>query len=890
MSWKRRLAKIRTFFGRRIGDAELDEEVRAHLEMEEQENRDAGMSPEEAHYAALRKFGNVTRAEEDSRAAWTWNWLETGWQDVRFAIRLLIRDRAFTAIAVLSLAVGIGVNSALFSLADAILLRPLSVLHPGEVVSIVGNSRSEPLGNVSYRDYLDFRDHSKSFNGLVAYTLRSFGFAAKPGELPQKKSGMYVTGNFFSAMGIEPKLGRGIREDEDQVPGRDAVVVLGHDFWVSQLGADPSIVGKTVRLNGIDFTVTGVAPERFTGMDQLLRPAMYVPLSMAERLEGTPGKDLLEKRDDRELDMKGRLKLGTSVAQAQAELATIAASLAQEYPATNKDQGVTVMTELKVRIARDPPDAGFIAMLMAMAGVVLLVACANLASLQLSRARARTREIAIRLAIGAGRRRLLRQMMTESLILALAGGAASLPFAQAGTAFLRQFRIPSDLPFVLDIRLNERVLLFSLAITVLTAVLFGLAPAVQASATNLVPSLKSGDAEISGRQRLWGRKTLVIAQVSLSLVLMVMATVLFRAFHFLNVQGPGFRTDNLLMMSFNPRLVRYSDEQTQLFYKQLVERVRSAPGVKSAALTQVVPLSPEQNSENVVPEGYELPKGRDAVTVLLSFVDSSYFDTIGLPILRGRTFRESDTAGAPMVAVVNEELAKKYWPGSDPIGKRFRVKDDPSPWVEVVGVAKNGKYLWVGEPPTPYLYLPLSQHPQARMTLLVQSAAEPASLVAPLRGVVRSLDANQPIFNVRTMREAYQMRAAIILLLDEIVCAMGLVGLLLALVGLYGLMAYSVSQRTREIGIRMAIGANRASVVRMVLRQGLKLVLSGTAIGLAISFVAETGIDGVFNTTHRDPVAYLIVAPALLAVTMLAAWIPARRASRVDPMRALRCE
>jgi putative ABC transport system permease protein len=891
MSWKRSLTKLCGLSGRDRKDEELAEEFRDHLEREEQENRAAGMSAEEAHYAALRKFGNPVRAGEESREMWRWVWLETWMQDIRYALRLLVRNRSFTAVAVLSLAVGIGVNSALFSLADALVLRPLSVLHPGEVVTVVSKSPSDSFGGISFPDYKDFRDQSKSFDGLVAFTRTSFGFSSRPGDLPQMKTGMMVSGNLFSAMGVEPDLGRGFLPEEDQVPGRDAVVVLGHDFWQTQLGADRSIIGKKVRLNGIEFTVIGVAPARFTGMDHLLRPSFFVPLMMAQRLDANPTRNLIEKRDDRSLDMKGRLKTGVSLAQAQAELVTIAKGLENAYPTTNKSQSVAVMTELQVRVANDPVDAGLVAMLMALAAIVLLVACANLANLQLSRARARTREIAIRLAVGAGRLRLVRQLMAESLVVALAGGAVSLLVAYAGTAFLSRIQVPTDLPLVFSIRIDERVLVFSLAVSILSAMLFGLVPALQASRTDLVSSLKSADADSSGKQRLWGRKALVVAQVALSLVLMVVAAMLYRSFKNVLAGGPGFRTDHLVMMSFNPKLVRYNDQQTQQFYKELAERARSTSGVKTAALTLVVPMAPNQHTENIVPEGYQFPKDRSNANVFADIVDDGFFGTLSIPILSGRGFLESDTASAPMVAVVNQVLADQYWPNQDALGRRFRLNDDKGPWVEIVGIAKSAKYLWVGEGPTPYLYIPLAQHPQSRMTLVAQSFGDASSLVAPLREMVRGLDANQPVYDVRTMEEFYQMRAVNVpLMINEVVGAMGLIGLLLAMVGLYGLMAYSVSRRTREIGIRMAIGADQSSVVRMVMRQGLTLAVIGLVIGLVGSFFAESGVNAVFGATKHDPISYLIVAPALLAVTMLAAWVPARRASRVDPTRALRFE
>jgi predicted permease len=811
--------------------------------------------------------------------------------DVRYAIRLLFKDPGFTLVAVLSLAIGIGVNAAMFSLADALLLRPLPVSRPGGVVTVLGTTPADSSDRISYRDYIDFRDSPTSFDGLVAFKEETFGFGAKPDDLPQMRMGMLVSGNLFRVMGVEPELGRGFRPKEDQVPGRDAVVVLGHDFWEQQLGADPSVIGRKVRLNGIEFSVIGVAPERFTGMDQYIRPAMFVPLMMGPRLSANPERNMIEQRDARTLSVKGRLKAGTTVARAQAELVAIAMSLARAYPDTNRDRSVVVATEFQVRLRYDPVDAALVAMLMTLAALVLLVACANLANLLLSRARARTREIGIRLAVGARRGRLIRQLLAESLTIALAGGAVSLLFAWAGAAFLSRIRVPSDLPIVIDVKVDQRVLLFSLAASLASALLFGLVPAFQSSRTDLVTVLKAADADSSRKQSFWGRNTLVVGQVALSLVLMVVAAMLYRGFRAMLAEGPGFRTDRLMMMSFDPTLVRYSKPQAQQFYKQLMERARATPGVKSAALANTIPMSPNQHQESIVPEGYQLPKGKDTLDVFANWVDEQFFDAMAVPILRGRVFRAGDLFGGPRVAVVNELVAQRYWPGQDPIGKRFRLGDRKGPWVQIVGVAKTGKYTWIGEPPTEFIYLALDELPRARMTLLAQSFGEAAGLAAPLRDMVRGLDPNQPVYDVRTMADFYQMRAVSAPgMITQVVGAMGMIGLLLALVGLYGLMAYSVSRRTREIGIRMAIGADRAAVVRMVLRQGLILVGTGLATGLAGSFVAESAVNAMFRSTGRDPVAYLLVAPALVAVTVLAAWVPAYRASRVDPMRALRYE
>jgi macrolide transport system ATP-binding/permease protein len=882
---------IANFVRRLRADRELDLEVDAHLEERMADLMDSGTPEREAREKARREFGNVALCTQDSREVWACVWLETLLQDLRYAVRMLRKSPEFTLVAVLSLAIGIGVNSAMFSLADGLLLRPLSVRRPGEVVTVSGKTPSDPSARISYRDYVDFRDRSRSFAGLVAYGMSSFGFSARSGDLSQMKVGFLVSGNLFRAMGVEPELGRSFLPEEDQVPGRDAVLVLGHDFWEKDLAADPSIVGRKVRLNGIEFTVIGVAPERFTGMDQYMRPAMFVPLAMAPRLATNPKSNILEQRNERRLSVKGRLRAGTNMAQAQSELVAIAKGLERTYPDTNRDRSVALSTELQARIQDNPQDAALVAMLMVLAALVLLVACANVANLLLSRARVRTREIAIRLAIGAGRMRLIRQLLAESLAIALAGGLASLLFAYAGAAFLGRIRIPSDMPIVFSVKVDQRMLWFSLAVSLASTVLFGLVPALQASRTDLLPVLKAADADSSRKQRLWGRSTLVVAQVALSLVLMVVAAMLFRGFRADLMGGPGFRTDHLAMMSFDPALVRYSDAQTQQFYKALRVRALATPGVKSAALTMVMPMAPNQHSENLVPEGYQMPKGRDNVTVLADAVDERYFDTMAVPIVRGRGFRESDTAAAPRVAIVNEELARLYWPNRDAVGKRFKLDDSKGPWVEIVGIAKTAKYLWIGESPTGYLYFPMAQHPSPFMTLVAQSSGDAAALVAPLREMVRGLDASQPVYDVRTMSDFYEARAiSIPSMINQTVAAIGLVGLLLAMIGLYGLMAYSVARRTREIGIRMAIGADRGSVSRMVLRQGFILAVTGLAIGLAASLGAETGVNAVFGNTGRDPLAYLLVAPALLAVTMLAAWAPAHRASRVDPMRALRDE
>jgi putative ABC transport system permease protein len=876
-------------------EEDLDGEIRDYIERETQQNVDAGMTPAEARRLAMRKLGRpVLNVKEDTRAVWGWVWLECLWQDLRHGRRMLAKNPGFTLVAVLSLAIGIGANSAMFSLADALLLRPIPVVHPSEVVTVGTTQSVAGFSSVvaSYRDYVDFRDQAKSFDGLAAYADTTFGFATEPSAQPKLKLGTFVSGNFFHVMGVEPDLGRAFRPEEDQVPGRDAVLVLDHDTWESEFAGDRSVLGRKVRIGGVEFTIIGVAPGRFTGVDRYVQPAFYVPVMMWPRLTNNPKDRPLEDRDYRRLTIKGRLKAGVSIAQARAELEAIAKNLARQFPETNRNRRAAVLTELETRIQQSPPDAELVAMLAVLAMAVLIVACANVAGLLTSRAPVRAREIALRLAIGAGRRRLIRQLLTESLLIAVAGGLLGLLVGYAGVLFFRQIKIPTDLPMKLTIELDQRALLFSLLVSVASAVLFGLAPAIQTTRTDLVNALRSATADAPGRRRLWGRNLLVAGQVAISLVLLTVSTSLYRGFHDELARDPGFRTDHLLMMSFDPGLVRYSEEQAQQFFQQVAERARSVPGVKSAALTYTVPFSNDGvDAASIVPEGYQLPQGKETVDAFGNTVGEGYFDTAGIRIVRGRGFRVTDTASSPRVAVVNEELAKRYWPNQDPLGKRFRLVDRNGPWVEIVGVAKTIKYLWIAEPPMEFLYLPLAQRPKPRMTLLAQSTGDARNLVGPLREVVRGLDANQPMYNVRTYDEFYRMRAVSTPnLIIQTVAAMGVMGLVLALVGLYGLVAYAAGRRTREIGIRMAIGAQRISVLRMVMRQGLILALCGLGVGLVASFGAERVLHAMFTGSGVNVPTYLLVVPALFAVTMLAAYVPARRASCLDPMKALRYE
>ena len=834
----------------------------------------------------------------DKRRAGGLVWLERLGQDVRYGFRMLAASPGFTGVAVASLAIGIGANCAIFSFADALLLRPLPVARPGEVVTVGSTAALEALSAStlvsSYRDYVDIRDRGKSFEGLAAFTYVTAGFANDAKAAPRLKMGMLVSGNLFGLMGVEPTLGRGFRPEENQAHGRDAVVVLGRTLWEQDFGSDAGVLGRTVRLNGSDFTIVGVAPSEFTGLNQYVRADFFAPLMMSPRLLSDPRVASLETRDARNLTIKGRLKAGVSQAEAQTELTAIAADLERAYPDTNKKRGLIVRTELQARIGQDPPDAMLIAMLSTLALAVLFVACANVAGLLTSRAPVRAREMALRLAIGAGRARLVRQLVTESLMLATLGGLLGLGVGYAGMSLFRQIELPTDLPILLSFRMDRRALFFSLAVAVASAVIFGLVPAIQATRQDLTAVMKTGDAVSPGRRRRWGRAVLVTGQVAVSVILLVVALFMYRGFGKELANGPGYRTDHLLMMSFDTNLMRYSDAQSQRFFDQVAERARAVTGVTSVSMTSSIPMSNDSiGATPLSPEGYQFPAGKESITILSSWVDEHYFETMGLTLLGGRNFRIEDGLDTPRVAIVNTQFAQHFWPNQDPIGKRFRLIDADKTWVEIVGLAKMSKYLFIAEPPSDFVYLPYRQKPQQRMIMVAQSTGDPASLVGPLREVVRGLDANLPIYNVRTMEEFYRMRAVSIFnVLVGIVSAMGLRGLGLAIVGLYGLVAYAASRRTREIGIRMAIGASATTVLRMVLRQGIVLAVAGLVLGLVGSVGAGELLRAAFpgGDDQRDVAALLLVVPVVLAVTFLATYIPARRAARVNPMTALRYE
>jgi predicted permease len=886
--------RLKSILRRRRVEKELDEELQFHLDRKIEEGIADGLSPDEARYRALRAMGGLDQQKEEMRDMRHIHWLTDFLDDVRYAVRSLRRTPGLAAFVVVTIALGIGMTATPFSMLDALIFRPYPVPHPGDVVTLVSTSHDNSFDSFSHREYLDIRDKTKSYDGVVANALvGAVGFSSDPGATPRVRGGMMVSGNYFRVLGVEPQLGRGFRKDEDEVPGRDAVVVLGPDFWLREFAGDPSVVGRIVRLNGTDFTVIGVAPETFPGMQIFLRPDFYMPLAMARVFSTNPQKNFFVDRDDRELTVRARLKPGTTLRQARNELAVVARDFEREYPKLNRDRGAAVRTQFEMRTQDNDVNWKFSVIFTILALAVLLVACTNVAGLLLTRAAARTREIAVRLAIGAGRSRLIRLLLTESLVLALLGGLGGIAVGYGAIKVLSTFSIPTELPIKVPFRMDTRVLLASLALSALCALFCGLAPALQSARANIVNGLKSADVDAPGRKRLWGRNVLVVAQVSTSLMLLAAAFLMFRGFHQGLREGIGFAKDHLLMARFDPRLVQYNAAQTRQFYKLLANRAREVLGVQSAGLTENPPLGLDDfDSVAFVPDGFQMPRDREHFTSTTDTVDEGFFETMGIPILRGRGFLPSDTADAPRVAVVNDQFARHYWPQADAVGKRIRLDSGTGTPVEIVGVAQTVKYRSTSEKPTDFVYRPLAQHPVARMVLLLKSSGDPLQLVKPVKDVVRNLDQNLPISETRTYEDLYRYhavegpRVAV-----EMVGTLGAVGLLLAIAGLYGVVAYNVSRRTREIGIRMAIGARPADVLRLVMGKGLVLVGIGTVIGLAMGVAVERLMNSMlFNAGGVDMAVYLIVVPSMLLVTALAAYVPARRASRIEPTRALRYE
>ena len=815
-------------------------------------------------------------------------------KDVRYGVRMLTKNPGVTLVAVLTLAVGIGANTAIFSGVNAFLMRPLPVPNSHELIRPMEIAEDRGITDeMSYPDFLDYRNQSTSFTGLSAEDMIQAAIDAE--NQNDAIWGQVVSANYFDVVQVKPIMGRSFLPDEDKTVGASPVVVLGHGFWQRRMASDPNIVGKTVQLNNRAYQVIGVAPEFFAGTKFALEMDFWVPISMAEELRRNP--NILADRGSHWMSVVGRLKPGVSIAQASAELSAIAARLNQAYPDYRASSTqAKVMSEVEGRFE----DMGGVfksagAIAMAIVGLILLIACANVANLMLARAAARRKEIGIRLALGANRARLIRQLLTESLLLSLLGGGLGLLLAfwvtdlMEGFIPILEYNIISNF-FALD----SRALVFTFLISIGTGLVFGLAPAWQSSNPDVVPVLK-GDTQAAqrGKRRAFGlRNVLVVVQVALSLVVLVCGGLFIKSFRKAQTMDPGFDNPNGLIVSLSPQLIGYDDEQSRNFYRQIVEHVSNVTGVEAAALTRLLPLGDSSNSNGpILKEGETLARGSAGRNIMTNVVGPGYFDTMQIPILEGRDFDDRDQLKTQRVVIVNQKMAQMLWPGESAVGKRFFIGAESRVPFEVVGVVKTGKYRALAEDPKPFFYYTLGQRRPSTMALVMRASVDPRSLVGAVRNEVQALDRRVPLFGVKTMDEhktyalwAPNMAASFSL-------AFGVVAILLSAVGLYSVMAYIVSQRTREVGIRMALGANRGHVMKLITRQGMRLA----AIGVGIGFLLALGLAQVLSSlligiSGYDVTTFILVPTLLGAVALVACYLPARRATKVDPMVALRYE
>jgi len=838
------------------------------------------MNPEEARRTARIELGGIEQVKEQVREVRAGAWLDTVIQDLRYGARMLRKNPGFTAIAVLTLALGIGANTAIFSVVSAVILRPLPYANPQQLIVLRETTQSVGPHSPSYPDFLDWRKQSRSFSQMAAINNREFNLSGV--AQPENISGYVVSANCLSMLGVRPFLGRDFLPSED-APGTAPIVLLSYALWQSHLGADPSAVGKSITLDGRSFTIIGVLPPNIRLLE---KTDILAPIGV-----WAGDTDMTDRGDRGDMDAVGRLVSGASISQAQAEMDTIAANLRKEYPATNSGVGIS-MASLRDELVGDsrPP----ILVLFGAVVFVLLIACVNVANLFLVRGAARAREIAVRQACGASRQRLVRQMLTESFLLAFLGGGLGILFGALGIEGLRRL-VSMDMLQGAIIGMDRSVLLFSGAMVVFVAIAFGLVPAWQASQPHVQETLKDGgrsSTASAAQHRLRG--VLVMAETALALVLLVGAGLMMKSMYRLLQVDPGFRPERVLTMEINLRTAQYSKpEASSNFWRQVLDRVRALPGVDTAALGTVLPLSGNHNRGDITIEGLPTPDPGKFPHPDFHMVSPSYIDALSIPLLRGRNFTDADTDTASQVALINATMARRFWPNEDPTGKRFHFGHPGStePWMEIIGVVGDTKLYGLSNPSRLELYLPLQQSHPNDMFLVLRSAIDPASLTPAVRDAVASIDKDQPVFNVNTMKQLVDASVATRHITLVLLGLFSGLALLLAAIGIYGVISYSVQQRTHEIGIRMALGAQRSDVLRLVVGQGVKLAALGIAIGIAAAFgLTRLMASLLFGVGAYDPVAFVTAAIILLLVAIAACYIPARRAIAVDPMVALRYE
>jgi putative ABC transport system permease protein len=802
--------------------------------------------------------------------------MSTVWQDLRYGARMLMKKPGFTAVSALTLALGIGANTAIFSVINAALIRSLPYHNPNRLIMLFSTSADGQRDTMSIQEMREFQSQSQSLEDLTGFISQSVNLTG--GERPDRVRGAYVAANFFQVFDLKPVVGRTFAPGEDG-PGAEKVAVVNEKLWRERLDGAPILADKKLILNGEPFSVIGVVPASFK---QPLDSEVEVWMGAAV----FPGNTA--QRDFRLLLGIGHLKPGVSLARAQAEMKTIANQLAQAYPGESAGRGAQVeyFREFIVGGLRR-----MLYLLFATVGVILLIACANLANLLLARGLARQREIAVRAALGAGKWRLIRQLLTEASLLSLAGGGLGLLLALWGLEVLQ--RLPQNFVRGEDVRVDARVLLFTLAVAVVTGWLFGLAPAIQLARPELNAMLKEGGRS-GGEGAKWNRVrgAFVVAQVALSLLLLVGGGLLVRSFDKLLGVDPGFKPENLLTLEYRLPRNKYQQSEAQWnFHRQAVERIRGVPGVKSASLVRGLPFSGNGgDTEIILPDREIPPKGKEP-RAMFNTAMPNYFETMGIPLIKGRLFNEQDQLNTTRVFLINQTMARRFWPDQDPIGKQIKTEAADGATGAVIGVVGDAKHYWLGEEAQPQMYEAYSQAPGIFATVVVRTTVEPMSLAEPVRQAVWKVDSDQPMWKVRTVESLIDRSVADKRFLMTLMGVFAALALALTIIGLYGVMSYAVSQRTREIGVRMALGAGARNIQRMVLRQGMTLVLIGVAIGLAAAWLLTRLIANLlFGVSATDPLTFGSIPLVLTLVALMACWIPARRATKVDPIVALRYE
>jgi len=876
---------IPNIFRRRKLYDELSEEIRLHIEERSEQLMGEGMSRKEAEQAARRAFGNRTSLEERSREVWQWPTLESIWADVRYALRQLKNSPGFAITVILSLTLGLGANTTIFTFVNALLLRPPAVADGGHLVEVMRHNTKasgiEAYSNLSYPGYVDLRDHNRSLSGFAAFDGDPHVVSWSHGGQGEMVYGQLVSSNFFTVLGVEPALGRFFQPDEDKGGSGAPTVVISNSFWQRQLGGDRAVLGRVLVLNGASYTVIGVAPQSFAGVIIGSRHDFWTTLAMTSTL--IHDQDRMGSDTSSWLFGVGRLKPGVSKNEAQADLTVLTRN---EH---SSDPHAAVMDAMAFPLQFMPgPLRGYVAaftgLLMAAVGLVLLIACANAANLVLARATTRRRELAVRSALGASRFRIVRQALTESLMLSMMGGAGGLLVAYWSIPALLSLK-PATIPVSIEAPLDWRVFAFAFVASLLSGIAFGVMPALRSMRRDLIPALKD-ERQFAGPRRSRMRGSLVVAQITVCLVLLISAGLCVRSLFNARSIDPGFSTHNIAVAHLDPGSLGYTEAQDRLFYQQLLERVRALPGVSSASLSDYLPLGTSRSVHDVQIDGVNPPSGQDFIPMQVAYVAPDFFNTMGVPVLNGREFSAQDIQPNSGKVIVNQTMATHFWPGRNPIGQHFK---DHKQTVEIVGVVKTGKYRSLSEEPLDFMYLPLGS--QSQEFLVVRTGAGEEAALDGIRKIIQSLDPNVVPMEMESISQYMALPLFAAHTTGVLLGLFGSVALLLATIGLSGVVSYSVSQRTNEIGVRMALGADRLDVVRLILKQGMRLTMTGIVCGLVLSFAATRVLSGLlYGIKPGDPATFAAVSLFLAGVAFLSCYLPARRAASLDPMKSLRAE